>query len=192
MATDRLSAQVIADDSLPTWRFEKPAGTLAFAAAGGRLAAPNLVAVRPTVADDCIVALGTGGETGTTLDYYLKLDGATDKLTIFTAGGIAAVTIDSAGAVTINGAPTILTGTATINPPAMGTGDNFAFTVTVTGASTTGTPAVALGFSIDYPDALIVEQARVSAADTVAVGLRYEGGGGIDVASHTVRATVFQ
>lgn len=87
---------------------------------------------------------------------------------------------------------TILTGTATVNPSNMATGDNQVLTITVTGASTANTPAVFLGSSIVYPDGMFIQQPRVSAANTVSVNLRYEGGGNVDMASHTLRAVVFQ
>ena len=88
--------------------------------------------------------------------------------------------------------PTILTGTATVNPGEMEPDDNETFNVTVTGATTSNTPAVFLGFSIDYPDGVVVEQARVSAANNVLVSLRNTGNGIHDINSHTVRAVVFQ
>ena len=89
--------------------------------------------------------------------------------------------------------PTILTGTATVNPGNMTPDDGESFTITVTGASTTNTPAVFLGFSITYPDNVVVASARVSSANTVTVTLRNTSeAGSSDLGSHTVRAVVFQ
>lgn len=89
---------------------------------------------------------------------------------------------------------TILTGTATINPGAFGADDGANnFTITVTGASTTNTPTVILTPSIQYPDYVILHGARVSAANTVTFAIRVVSeGAGHDLASHTIRATVFQ
>lgn len=88
---------------------------------------------------------------------------------------------------------TVLTGTATVNPGIMTPDDGETFTITVTGASTTNTPAVFLGFSIAYPDHVVVASARVSSANTVTVILRnVSEAASIDIASHTVRAVVFQ
>jgi hypothetical protein len=88
----------------------------------------------------------------------------------------------------------IFTGTATINPAAFGADDGLAtFTITVTGASTTNTPAVVVTPSIQYPDFVILHGARVSGANTVTFDIRVTSESvGYDLPSHTVRATVFQ
>ncbi len=190
MATDRLPAQVIADDSLSTWRFEKPAGTLAFAAASSRLAAPNLVAVRADAASDCMISLATGGETGTTLDFYWKLDGATDKLTLFTASGATVYTVTAAGVMAVTGQPTILTASLTWDPGSIVSLDTATTTVTVTGASTANSAVLVT------PNAALLENifvdGFVSAANTVTVRMSNQDSGSQNETSHIYRIVVFQ
>jgi len=206
MATDRLPAQVIADDSNSSWRFEKPAGTLAWAVASGKFGAQNTLAVvRTDAAADAYLVLGTGGETGTTQDYYLKLDGAADNLTIHTAGGQTPVVITPAGVVTIAsltatsltatagsiGGGTFLTGTATWDPPSLAPGAASTTTITVTGAATTNTPSVIITPSVEVVGNGFMYYGRVTAANTVTVtyvSLITT----VNLGSHTVRATVIQ
>lgn len=85
-----------------------------------------------------------------------------------------------------------LTGTATVDMNSITDGDAATFPITVTGALTTGTPTVALGWSAVLETGLVVAQAWVSDTDTVTVRINNVSGAPIDPASVTVRATVFQ
>lgn len=79
-----------------------------------------------------------------------------------------------------------LYGSVTWDPPNVSINNQQSTTVTVTGAAV-GDP-VALGFSQDLQGMLLT--GYVSAADTVTVILRNGTGGGIDLASGTLRAVV--
>lgn len=83
-----------------------------------------------------------------------------------------------------------LSGSATLNYGSIASGAEATLTITVTGAVTTNTPAVVLGWSAALEDGIVVKQAWVSAADTVSVRVRNVTGGSIDPASLTCRAAV--
>ncbi len=80
-----------------------------------------------------------------------------------------------------------LTGSKTYDPPSINNGAQAQTTVTVTGAAI-GNVAMA-AFSLDLQGMTI--SAAVSAADTVTVTIRNNTGGGIDLASGTLSASVF-
>jgi hypothetical protein len=94
------------------------------------------------------------------------------------------------------GLPDILTGTRSIPgqnlTPAHTSSDEQSYTMTVTGASTSGTPAVFITPSIYLLEAIGVRTARVSAANTVSFSYRNYGDDDVDIANHTVRAVVIQ
>jgi hypothetical protein len=81
-----------------------------------------------------------------------------------------------------------LTGTATFDPASLADGAGATTTVTVTGAAL-GDAAVA-SFSLDTQGITIT--AWVSAANTVSVRFQNESGGTLDIASGTLKATVFK
>lgn len=82
----------------------------------------------------------------------------------------------------------LLTGTATYDPGSVAAGAQTTTTLTVTGAAV-GDP-VSLGFSNSLQEMLLT--GYVSAADTVTAVLRNETAGALDLASGTLRATVFK
>ncbi|RWX71885.1 glycosyl hydrolase family 28-related protein [Mesorhizobium sp. M2A.F.Ca.ET.039.01.1.1] len=81
-----------------------------------------------------------------------------------------------------------LTGTATFDPASLADGAGATTTVTVAGAAL-GDAAVA-SFSLDTQGITIT--AWVSAANTVSVRFQNESGGTLDIASGTLKATVFR
>jgi hypothetical protein len=84
----------------------------------------------------------------------------------------------------------ILSASASLNFDEIAGGAEATLTITVTGAATTNTPSVSLGFSAALADGLVVKQAWVSGADTVSVRLANVSGSPIDPDAVTVRATV--
>jgi len=95
-------------------------------------------------------------------------------------------------AVNINesGKLTLLTASTSVNWPSISANSDSTQNITVTGAVTTGTPAVWIGWSQDLPAGIVLKQARVSAADTVAVTLRNVTDGALDPSSLTCRVVV--
>lgn len=81
---------------------------------------------------------------------------------------------------------TVLSGSATFDPPSLVDGQGTTTTVTVTGAALGGFARVS--FSLDLQG--ITVTAYVSAANTVAVRFQNESGGTLDIASGTLRARV--
>jgi hypothetical protein len=81
-----------------------------------------------------------------------------------------------------------LTGTATFDPASLADGAGATTTVAVAGAAL-GDAAVA-SFSLDTQGITIA--AWVSAANTVSVRFQNESGGTLDIASGTLKATVFR
>ena len=94
------------------------------------------------------------------------------------------------------GLPDIFTGTRSIPTQNLSaahtTNDEETYTVTVTGASTSGTPTVIITPSIWLLEAIGVRVARVSSANTVQFTYRNYGDDDVDITGHTVRATVIQ
>lgn len=86
----------------------------------------------------------------------------------------------------------ILSASTSLDYGSISSGAEATLTITVTGASTTNTPTVFLGFSAAMEDGIVVKQAWVSATNTVSVRVRNVSGGSIDPASVTVRAMVSQ
>lgn len=86
----------------------------------------------------------------------------------------------------------ILSATASIDFGTIGAGDTDEFTCTVAGASTSGTPSVALGWADGIPGGIFVRQAFVSADNTVSVWLANHSASDVDAGTHTVRVTVTQ
>jgi hypothetical protein len=84
----------------------------------------------------------------------------------------------------------ILSGSGTIDFPNMSAGAEATRDVTVTGASTSGTPSVSLGWSAALETGLMIKQVWVSAADTVSITVVNTTAGLLDPASLTCRATV--
>ena len=84
----------------------------------------------------------------------------------------------------------IFSGSASLDFGSIGPGEEATLTLTVTGASTTNTPSVSLGWSAVLPDSIVVKQAWVSAANTVSVRVAKVTGGAIDPTAVTCRATV--
>lgn len=85
----------------------------------------------------------------------------------------------------------MLSNSASLDYASIGANAEATLTLTVTGAVTTNTPSVSLGWSAALPDGIVVKQAWVSAANTVSVRVRNATAGAIDPAAVTCRATVF-
>jgi hypothetical protein len=81
----------------------------------------------------------------------------------------------------------ILSGSATYNPPSLNDGDGATTTVTVTGAAL-GDLVECVSFSLDLQG--ITVTGYVSAANTVSVRFQNESGGTLDLGSGTLRARV--
>lgn len=138
----------------------------------------------------------------TTTDGSLATATSNEKMRLFSSGGLFVGTSASdpgAGNLVVTGSAKIGNGTAiakvlsasaSINFGSMATGAEDTQTVTVTGAATSGSPSVQLGWSASLEAGIVVAQAWVSAPDTVSIRVRNASGGTIDPASLTVRATV--
>ena len=97
------------------------------------------------------------------------------------------------GDIDIDIGPTILTGTLTHDPSSISADNSTTVNVTVTGASTTNTPAVAVSASINLGTLGVqITEARVSSANTVAVTYYNFTGSSVNLPNHTIRAVVFQ
>lgn len=138
----------------------------------------------------------TTSANGTNLWQYLLngnviYDGPTadsNKITFVYADPTSNVTITTpaqTGTVAV-----ILTGTGSLDFPSIAGGAEATLTLTVTGAVTTNTPSVSLGWSAALPDGIVVKQAWVSAADTVSVRVANITASPIDPSAVTCRATV--
>jgi hypothetical protein len=82
--------------------------------------------------------------------------------------------------------------TASLDFPSIAAGGSQSLTITVSGAVTTNTPTVQLGWSAALPAGLVVSHARVSAANTVTITLTNITGSAIDPAAVTCRAAITQ
>jgi len=89
-------------------------------------------------------------------------------------------------------APAFLTALATIDLPSIAANSETTATITLTGARTSGRPAVSVGFQSALPDGIVLKQAWVSGTDTVSLRFRNTTGSAIDPASQEIRATVFK
>lgn len=154
--------------------------------------------VTPTVLWEAVVLTGT-------VDSTDLADGTTVGRSFVTLANPSAITfprINANNTVTARTAAELKTdlslgtitgvfsGSAAINIGEV-TGDNgTTFEITVTGATTTGTPSVSLGWSALLPAGLIVTQAYVSSANTVTVAVYNPTSNPIDPDEQTVRATV--
>ena len=93
----------------------------------------------------------------------------------------------------INPGPTILTGTLTHDPSSISGNSGQEFSVTVTGASQTNTPAVFASTNYDLWNSRVgIYSLRVSAANTALVGYWNYSGSSVNLPSHTIRVVVFQ
>jgi hypothetical protein len=109
-----------------------------------------------------------------------------------TGAGNSTLQVSSTGIAVNNGTTVtkLLSGSGSLNYGSIAAGGEETLTVTVTGAATTGTPSVQLGWSAALEDGIVVKQAWVSGADTVSVRVRNTTAGAIDPAAVTCRATV--
>lgn len=81
---------------------------------------------------------------------------------------------------------------ASLDFPSISAGASASLTITVSGAVTTNTPTVALGWSAALESGLVVSHAWVSGSNTVTVTLTNISGAGIDPVANTCRASVTQ
>lgn len=218
MATDRLSALLVADDSATPLRLEVDQNLylclnhLASPTFAGLVRA-SLRLYKADAGDGRSIQFRIGEpdandtSDASSLEFYVHHNTG-DELEIFAwnGGAPAGIKIDQAGNVEITGDltfsgtipnplpgyPTILTGTLTHDPPSIAATDDFDFNITVTGALLANTPAVAVSPSGSLPQGIIIPFARVSADNTVLVRYRNATGSSINMGSHTVRAVVFQ
>lgn len=86
----------------------------------------------------------------------------------------------------------IVSATASLDFPSMATLTEATLTITVTGAVTTNTPTVLLGWASVLPTGIVVKQAWVSASNVVSIRVANYSSGTLDPTSQTVRATVIQ
>jgi hypothetical protein len=84
----------------------------------------------------------------------------------------------------------IFSSTAALDFPSIGALGETTLTITVTGAVTTNSPSVSLGWSAALETGIVVKQAWVSAANTVSIRIANITAGAIDPVSITCRATV--
>jgi hypothetical protein len=138
------------------------------------------------IADDLITAQ-VAIVTLDALDLLLVWDASASGYRKLTYGNLFAQVEDE-----LDLPAAILTGTVTVDPPNISSNGLHSFTITVTGAVTTNTPSVSLGFSMDIFSLGITHGARVSAANTVTVTYFNGLPSSVNLPSHTVRATVFQ
>jgi hypothetical protein len=87
---------------------------------------------------------------------------------------------------------TILSATGSLDFTSIAANSEQTQTLTVTGAVTTNTPSVSLGWSAALPDGVVVKAVWVSAANTVSVRVANVTGSSIDPSAITVRATIIQ
>ena len=208
MATDRLPALIIADDSAKAMRLEfdqvlhavihptsdflaLPATDLRLLKAGG--SDTRALEFRT----GAIGAAGPGSVDGSTNKFYLKHN-ASDELEIYAhnGGSPAGIKISATGALTfssaptISGFPTILTASVTWDPGSIVSLDSATTTVTVTGASTSNSAVLVT------PNASLLENifidGFVSASDTVTLRMSNQDSGSQNEPSHVYRVVVFQ
>lgn len=106
----------------------------------------------------------------------------------------AFTTLSGSTSLTIGGGTAvakILSASAALDWPSIAGLSESTLTITVSGATTTNTPTVGLGFSAALEASIAVKQAWVSGANTVSITLRnLNAAVAVDPASLTVRATV--
>jgi hypothetical protein len=108
------------------------------------------------------------------------------------AQSLACVNLTASGTLQVGGGTVvanILSATATLDFPSIGSNDTETLTITVTGA--VAGDSVFLGCPAGL-DAGLVFCASVTAADTVTVRMHNSSGGAVDPASATFRATVIR
>ncbi|MFZ4774631.1 MAG: hypothetical protein ACOYM3_04665 [Terrimicrobiaceae bacterium] len=81
---------------------------------------------------------------------------------------------------------------ASLDFPSIAAAASASLTITVSGAVTTNTPTVSLGWSATLPAGIVVSHAWVSASNTVTVTLTNISGAAVDPAAVTCRASVTQ
>lgn len=136
---------------------------------------------------------GTAGSTDIQINRTeTALGSGSHNFADFQVGGVSRFRVSNAGAVVIGSGTlvtSILSATATLDFPSIGSNDTETLTITVTGA--VAGDSVFLGVPAGL-DAGLIFCASVTAADTVTVRLHNSSGGSTDPASGTFRATVIR
>jgi parallel beta-helix repeat protein len=153
----------------------------------GIISAPSLAAFWPPLAR--LYIRGPGPDAATRVARFDKSDG-TEAIYIDENGYLGAKNGLLVGSGTR--VSSVYSATQSLDWGSIAAGAESTATMTVTGASTSNTPSVLLGWSAALPAGIICTQAWVSAANTISITLRNTTAGAIDPAAVTVRATVTQ
>ena len=142
---------------------------------------------------------GTAGSTDLQINRTeTALGSGAHNFADFQVGGVSQFSVSNAGNLTASGTlrvgggtivQTILSATATLDFPSIGSNDTATLTITVTGA--VAGDSVFLGVPAGL-DAGLIFCASVTAANTVTVRMHNSSGGSVDPASGTFRATVIR
>lgn len=161
------------------------------------------VAFRTTIKD-------TGGNAGTSAKTINPngsdtINGVNSALTIRSNYGAVTLVTTGSGAwnvestqgdIAVNGvrisAAPMFSGTTTLSVSSLATLTTYEQLIPVTGATTTGTPSIAIGLSGTMPSGLLLAGNRVVATGTVGVSLYNATLGNITDTSTVIRATVIQ
>jgi hypothetical protein len=216
MGTERIPALTALHDSVKPWRLE--ADKLLHLAINHKAATPFLGVARldpriykaaagdsrsiefrvgePSIhdtSDSSVLGFAIKHNASGELEVFADNSGSPKGLKIASNGNIT-VTGNTTFTGSVTGAipVTILTGSATIDPPSMVSGAHYVTTVTVTGLVLANAPVVWAGCSISLNAVTVQINAQATANNTVTVDYWNYGGSSVNPVSHTCKVIVFQ